>query len=114
VFDWVQQPAPFAVTQRRRGDETIVSVRGELDLHTVATLEQELRQVDGGALVLDLTETTFMDSTALGVLLKEATRRPGDLRLVVAGEVRRLLEITGLDRRFRCTDSLEEAEGVAR
>jgi anti-sigma B factor antagonist len=100
---------------------TVVSVRGEADLHSAPELRDALATLieDGSdELVLDLSETTFVDSMTLGVLLgamKRVRSRGGHLRLVVAGaDVRRIFEITLLDRVFPLHDTREEAVGAAR
>ena len=63
----------------------------------------------GGRLVLDLTEVSFIDSTALGTILKAAAQldEAGTSLAVVApeGPVRRLLEMTNLTQRFRAVRS---------
>jgi anti-sigma B factor antagonist len=54
------------------------------------------------AIVLDLSEATFLDSMALGVILsarKRLTAEQGHLEVVVpTPEIRRIFEITMLDR----------------
>ena len=83
----------------------VLAVAGELDLYTAPQLRTALdRELDGGAraLVLDLTATTFMDSTALGVLIAALKAlEPSGGRLVVATSrpsIVKTLAITGLDR----------------
>lgn len=100
---------------------TVVSVRGEADLHSAPELRDALATLieDGSdELVLDLSETTFVDSMTLGVMLgamKRVRSRGGNLRLVVTGvDVRRIFEITLLDRVFPLHDTREEALGAAR
>jgi anti-sigma B factor antagonist len=95
----------FGLDQQRVGDVTVVSVHGDADLHSAPELRERLaRIVDSGeqALVVDLSEVTFVDSMALGVLLRTMKRmgaRGGRLRLVVTRpETRRIFEITLLDR----------------
>jgi anti-sigma B factor antagonist len=94
----------------------VLSVRGEADLHTAPELRDALATaVEDGAqeLVLDLSETTFVDSMTLGVLLgamKRLRARGGHLRLVVPrADVRRVFEITLLDRVVPLYDTREEA-----
>jgi anti-sigma B factor antagonist len=100
----------------------VVSVDGELDLHTAPQLEQALDSTECSRVVLDLTDAPFMDSTALAVILDVAKRMSGQDRklLVVAGNpaVSRVLEITGLDRILAVRRSLSDAleatlDGVA-
>ena len=107
----------FSLQTARVGEGTfVVSVAGELDLHTVGQLETELEQARGrgaGRVVVDLACVTFMDSTALGALVH--THRilrlaGGDLVLVSADpRVLRLFAITGLERVMRLYPSLTEA-----
>ena len=91
----------------------VVSVEGELDLHTSSQLEEALTSTDSRQVVLDLTETPFMDSTALAVVVDVAKRMGGQGRklLLVAGNpaVTRVLEITGFDRTLAVCSSLPEA-----
>lgn len=91
-------------------------VQGEADLHVAPELRDRLtRTIDEGAraLVVDLSEVTFVDSMALGVLLgatKRMRAKGGHVRLVVARpEVRRIFEITLLDRVLAIDATREEA-----
>jgi anti-sigma B factor antagonist len=90
----------------RSGAVATVSVKGELDASTAPDLAGLCHDVhDAGArdLVIDLTDTSFLDSSGLRALI-EAHRLftdGGNLHLAHASEpVRRLLEITGLDDYF--------------
>ena len=70
--------AEFTVkTAELGGDAFVITVAGEADLHTVPELDRALHGVialGGTAAALDLDEVTFIDSTALGVLLRHQTR----------------------------------------
>ena len=96
-------PTDFALSVDRAHGRTTVRVRGELDLHTAPQLGELLRDAGGARdLVVDLTEVELIDSTALGVLLAAARRRP-DARLdvlLVRTDLRRIFTITGLERFF--------------
>lgn len=99
-----------------RADAVVLSVKGEADLHVAPALRERLTAaVDGGAdaIVLDLSETTFLDSMAIGVMLgalKRLRSRGGQLRLVVTRpDVRRIFEITLLDRVFALHRDRDEA-----
>lgn len=105
----------FDVTVERLEDETIVvSVAGELDLYTVRELERALVAADGArSVVVELSECTFIDSTALGTLLAAKSRlgRAG-AELSLAGAeaaIRRTFQVTGLDREFPFHQSLASA-----
>jgi anti-sigma B factor antagonist len=84
---------------------TLLVVHGDADLHAAPELRDRLgAAVDAGdsGIVVDLTQTSFLDSTALGVLLGAVKRlRGGDgrIQLVVSRpELRRIFEITLLDQ----------------
>ena len=94
----------------------VVSVSGEVDLHTAPEMERELvevLQLGGNSVVVDLAEVGFIDSTVLGLLLRYKPRfrsRGGDLVLVSDDRrILRTLEITGLDRVFRIEQRLGDA-----
>jgi anti-sigma B factor antagonist len=96
----------------------VIELGGEVDLYTAPELKQELiRIIDSGAkvVVVDLQETTFIDSTTLGVLLGGVKRlRPtgGSLLLVCSDRnIRKIFEITLLDRVFSIFETREEALG---
>jgi anti-sigma B factor antagonist len=97
---------------------TIVSIYGELDVATAPSLRERLIALVGdGAtkLVLDLEGVDFLDSTGLGTIisaLKRARTHGGDMRLVCTqARIRRLFEITGLDRAVPLLPSLDVAVG---
>ena len=98
------------------GDWTVVSLFGELDVATAPSLREQLITLinDGaGHLVLDLEGLDFLDSTGLGTMigaLKRARTHGGDVRLVCTqARIRRLFEITGLDKALPLHASLAEA-----
>lgn len=106
----------FAISQREVDERTsVITVEGELDLSTAPRLKWALiDSLESGLsrLVLDLSQVTFMDSTALGVLVV-LNRRPeleSPLTIVCpAGDVRHVFELAGLDGAFTMRASLHEA-----
>src|SRR3954447_18959627 len=98
----------------------LVSASGELDLAAAPRPPPVLSMAPAAAepaVVLDLTEVDFIDSTALGAIMHASTEAEasGKSMLVVAldGPVRRLLEITNLTGRFRVYPSRAEALAAA-
>jgi anti-anti-sigma factor len=90
-------------------DVVRVEPRGEIDLASRDVLDEGLRQLwDSGwrHVVLDLSAVSFMDSSALQVLLGHHRRAVGAARrLSIADcspEVSRVLALTGLDRVLDC------------
>jgi anti-anti-sigma factor len=105
-------------TAQLENDTFVVSVTGEADMGTASEIELELQQVlelGGRSVAIDLAEVSFIDSTALGLLLRYQPRfraRGGDLVIVSDDRrVLRTLEITGLDRILRIERRLGEAVG---
>ena len=78
----------------------IAGLAGEVDLSNVEEIEAELRTriSDVGALVVDLSELEYIDSSGLGML--ERLAQEVVLRLVVAPDavIRRTLQVTGIDQ----------------
>ena len=92
-----------------------VSVGGEVDLSTAPELKEVLNGViDGGArfVLVDLSAATFIDSTTLGVLMGAVKRvRPEGGEIAIACKdqnIRKIFEITLLDRVFAIFDTPEE------
>src|SRR3954451_19433840 len=94
----------------------VVSVRGEIDLFTAPEFKARIHDaIEAGRdlVVIDLTATTFIDSSSLGVLISAHRRlklRGG--RLVVACDVPAVLstfKITGLDSVLEMARSRDEA-----
>jgi anti-sigma B factor antagonist len=110
-------PPEFALTEEGLDDDRhVVGVRGEIDLFTAPELKQKLTDaIEGGKsrIVVDLTETTFLDSTALGVLIgavKRLRSRDGALVIVnVDQNIAKTFEITGLDQIFTIVGARDEA-----
>lgn len=103
-------------TTQLADDACLVAVAGDLDLYTSPELKQELLAViaDGARhVVVDLAETTFIDTTTLGVLVGAVKRlRPngGELSLVCADRnITKIFGITGLDRVFPIHPTRAEA-----
>lgn len=107
----------FALTEDSLDDERhVVAVRGEIDLFTAPDLKAMLvAAIDGGKsrIVVDLSQTTFLDSTALGVLIgavKRLRARDGALTLVnTDANIAKTFEITGLDQIFTIAATRDEA-----
>ena len=95
------------------GSRALVTASGELDLHTCPQFQKAIDAAarrEAAHLLVDLSDVTFMDSTALGVLAAEQRRRSEPLHLVVHERaLLRLLEVTGFINVFAVHSSLEEA-----
>jgi anti-sigma B factor antagonist len=93
----------------------VITVAGEIDVATAPQLRETLHEVIArgqATVVLDLLAVTFLDSTALGVLvggLKRCRELGGELHVVVSdARIRKIFEITGLTEVFPIVDTLSE------
>ncbi len=90
----------------------VMRVKGEIDLSTAPVLEARLGELEhADALVLDLSDVTFIDSTGLRVILAADTqRREREQTLPIVapdGPVLRLFQLTGVDVRLALFDSVD-------
>lgn len=92
----------------------LLSVSGEIDLSNVDTVAAAISDAipsDASLVIVDLSETTYLDSTGLAMLFRFSERLGyvrQELRLVVPPDspIRRVLELTNLDRVIRVEDDL--------
>jgi anti-sigma B factor antagonist len=109
--------AEFEISDRKVDDDThVVSVAGEIDLFTAPEFKQRMSApIDEGRsnLIVDLTHTTFIDSSSLGVLIGAHRRlklRGGSLVVVCDDEaIAKTFKITGLDGVFTLAPTVEAA-----
>jgi anti-sigma B factor antagonist len=107
----------FSIEDRTVDDGIhVVAVRGEIDLFTAPEFKQRVSAaIDAGArrLVLDLSETTFIDSSSLGVLIgahRRLRRQDGSLAIVCRDDtIIKTFRVTGLDTVFTIVETLDEA-----
>jgi anti-anti-sigma factor len=104
------RPAPdFALALERLDDGTpVLALAGELDLYRAPEIEEALAQAiespdeEPRCLTVDLRSVTFLDSTALAVLLETTRRqcaRGGELIVLVGPQTpTTAFEVTGFDR----------------
>ena len=104
------------LTERRDG-KTVLSLKEErVDAHSAAELKDRLLKAledDGRALVIDLSQVQFIDSSGLGALLsgyKNANLRASGFALVgLQPLVKSMFELTRLHRVFEIYPGIEEA-----
>jgi anti-anti-sigma factor len=96
------------VNIQRDGQVTVVQLAGELCLASAALLErrlEEILQTDLQELIIDMRELSFLDSTAIRLLLTldERAEVEGWSFAIVPGSggPRRTLELVGLEHRPR-------------
>jgi anti-sigma B factor antagonist len=103
-----------AITEERVGGRAIITVKGEIDVASAPALRNQLRSVcvEGvGSVVLDLRQVTFLDSSALGVLvgaLRRCREVDSQFQLVInSPRLLKIFEITGLTSVFDITGTLD-------
>jgi anti-sigma B factor antagonist len=103
-------------TEQLSDDAYVISLAGEVDLYTAPEFKQQLLEVigqGGKEVIVDFSNTTFIDSTTLGVLVggvKRLRANDGQLSLVCSDRnITKIFEITGLDRVFTIYPSRDEA-----
>jgi anti-anti-sigma factor len=112
-------PAPFEVKMGdlEQGVRTI-SVRGELDLSTAPELEGPLEQAlesGEGSMLIDLSQCEFIDSTGIALIVRawqHLDSGKNGRALVLCSQndqVRRVLEITGLELSIPVHGTRDEA-----
>ena len=95
---------------------TVIRARGEIDLHYQPEFQRALLEVcreEPAILVIDLSKVDYMDSSGVGTLVQVARQiKDSGGKLVLAAptpRVKRILEITRLDRYFTISATCEEA-----
>jgi anti-sigma B factor antagonist len=107
----------FEIKTEQVGDDGfVIALAGEVDLYTAPEFKQQLLEViaqGGRQVIVDFTDTTFIDSTTLGVLVggvKRLRTNDGQLSLVCSDRnITKIFEITGLDRVFTIYPTRGEA-----
>lgn len=120
-------PAPFqASATALEGGVHLVEIHGELDLSTATQLEgplEDATQAEDAAVLIDLADCDFIDSTGIALIVRAWQRidatagndGKGGLVLCCQNEqVRRVLEVTGLERSLRVFPTRDEAIAALR
>jgi anti-sigma B factor antagonist len=110
----------FGIVQSEPDRATsVISVEGDLDLSTAPRLKWMLvdaLEVGHRRLVVDLSRATFMDSTALGVLVAIWRKLESGERLIVVctrPDVLKIFEYAGMDGAFAIFPTLDDALAYA-
>jgi anti-sigma B factor antagonist len=111
----------FAVIRRELDEHAgVLSVEGELDLASAPSLKWALTDIlDAGhdQVIVDLSLVTFIDSTALGVLVGVKKNLTPGAKLAIActhPDVLNIFELTGLDATFDIFPTFDDALAFVR
>lgn len=120
-------PAPFqASASDLEGGIHLLEIHGELDLSTANKLEGPLEEAvasEDAAVLIDLAECQFIDSTGIALIVRAWQRvdssagngGKGGLVLCCQNEqVRRILEVTGLEHSLRVFPTRDAAAAALR
>jgi anti-sigma B factor antagonist len=106
----------FEINEQVTGGVPVVAVVGEIDVATAPTLAEHLsvhEEAGAAAVIVNLLGVSFLDSTALGVLVgsfKRLREAGGTLKLVIAEpRILKVFEITDLIRVFPIFATVDEA-----
>jgi anti-anti-sigma factor len=105
----------LSVGVRRERGAVIAEVTGDIDMSTVPGLRERLFELadNGQPLIVDLNRIGFIDSAGLGLLVvvaRRASAHGGSLHAVCSRpQTRKLLWLTGVDRRIPLTATVEGA-----
>jgi anti-anti-sigma factor len=108
------------VEQQSLDDGHLIATHGDIDHVTARAVADVLRRVTlecEGRVVVDLTETAFLDSAGISTLLNGLRRLTRQRRKLVVicppGPTRRVFEILGLVGTFEIVDTRSEAGALA-
>lgn len=104
------------VEAQRLGGAQLVRVSGEIDLsnaHDIMNAVAGAAPDDASLVILDLSDTAYLDSSAIAMLFRLAERlryRRQDLRVVVPADapIRAVLELTDLPHVIPLDDAIPE------
>jgi anti-sigma B factor antagonist len=111
-------PAPPRIEQFSGPGYRGCRLSGEIDFTSAGAVQSALLGMilpGGGAMIVDLSRVTFLDSSGVGVLVQAhrvATERDTRLLLVASEPVRKLLRLTGLDTVLETYDERSAAEAA--
>jgi anti-sigma B factor antagonist len=109
-----ERPAAVASVGHVDG-AVVVALAGELDLYNAGDVRAALLACcdeQPERLIVDLEQVSFIDSTALGVLIEARSRLSNRRAFMLASPqiaTRRALEVSGLDRHFDVYASRDDA-----
>ena len=124
---WMAEPerpdpeliAKFEIVSRPLQDGIVLGISGEIDLTAAQAVDEELLRAEAShdLVALDLSNTSFMDSTGLQMIITadRRLRARGGRLLLVDGlpQVRRLFELTGVADHLELVHDEAELSRVA-
>jgi len=110
-------PLNYSISSGTREGTQIIKLVGPLTLSTLFDLQAELRTITSPLAILDLTETQYMDSAGLGVLVNfYISCEKNHRKMALAGvnyRIEALLDMTHIKSLFRVFPTVAAAEAGA-
>jgi len=108
------EPLTHSFTAGEHDGTTILKLSGPLTISTMFGFQNELRAVKSDVLIIDMSETPYMDSAGLGLIMNahvSAQDRGGKMLLAgVNDRVKALFEMTKVQTVLKSFPSVAEAE----
>jgi anti-anti-sigma factor len=108
----ISELGELSIRSWREGDTHTIALHGEVDISTAGHVEEELLRAeaaDAAAIVLDLSELSFLDSSGIRMLLMaDARSRADSCRLSLRrppATVLRVLQLAGVADRLPFEDA---------
>ncbi len=108
------EPLTHSFTAGKRDGITILKLVGPLTISTMFGFQNELRAVQADVLIIDLSETPYIDSAGLGLIMNShVSAQDRGAKLLLAGvndRVKSLFEMTKVDAVLTSFPSVAQAE----
>jgi anti-anti-sigma factor len=108
------EPMTHSFTPGKRDGTTILKLVGPLTISTMFGFQNELRAVQAEVLIIDLSETPYMDSAGLGLIMNShVSAQDRGKKMLLAGvndRVKALFEMTKVHGVLVSFSSATEAE----
>jgi len=111
------EPLTYRISEGSKAGTVIVKLSGPLVLSNLFALQDELRTMKQPATIFDLSESEYMDSAGLGVLVNfYVSAEKNGRKMALAGvneRIEALLEMTHVKTLLRVFATVNEAEAAA-
>lgn len=103
------------VTSEKRDNFVLINIKGTLSIENISPFETLInKHVDNNDhILIDLTDLTFIDSSSLGIIVVYYTKSEKNGRqfalLNINSDIMQMFKITGLDKRIKIFNSIEDA-----
>lgn len=104
------------ITTELKEGYVLIRVKGTLSIENISPFETLLNKYvdDKAHIIIDLSDMTFIDSSSLGIIVVYYTKSEKNHRnfslLNINADIMQMFRITGLDKRIKIFDNIEQAE----